>query len=128
MNDISLPLPTPSPPTHTHTVAPVINLTIAPLDPNQVRLTCSARGYPRLDSVAWERPDGSTVSGSVDVINGEESAMFDFSLTSTLDRERSQCDGVVYRCTVTQGSTRKSTSITCQIGTCMYVGDSVIYM
>ena len=128
MNDISLPLPTPSPPTHTHTVAPVINLTIAPLDPNRVRLTCSARGYPRLDSVAWERPDGSTVSGSVDVINGEESAMFDFSLTSTLDRERSQCDGVVYRCTVTQGSTRKSTSITCQIGTCMYLCDSVIYM
>ena len=124
MNDIPLPLPTHPP---THTVAPVINLTIAPLDTNRVTLTCSARGYPVLDSVVWERvSDGSAVSESVDQINGEESAMFDFSLTSTLNRDRSECNGVGYRCTVTQGSTRKSTSITCQIGTCMYVCDSVI--
>ena len=107
--------------THTHTVGPNVTLTSSSLDNNRVRLTCSAQGYPRLDRVAWQTGDGNAVSGSVDEINSMESSTFDFSLTSTLDLERSRCDGIVYRCSVSSGSITRSTSITCRIGMCMTV-------
>ena len=105
--------------THTHTVGPNVTITSSPLDNNKVRLTCSARGYPVMDRVAWQTDGGATVSGSVDEINAMESATFDFSLTSTLDLERSRCNSHFYQCSVSSGSITRSTSITCQIGTCM---------